>query len=263
MAHYQIILAYDGTDFFGFQRQGSTRTVQAELEKALRSLQWTGGAILSAGRTDAGVHASGQVIAFDLDWRHAPEALGRALNAALPSDVAVQSVQVAAPEFHPRYDALARTYQYQVYCSPDRNPLKERFAWRVWPEVDLGMLQAAAGLLRGVHDFAAFGAPTSLGGSTTRQVFAAGWRAQAGGLQFEVTANAFLYHMVRRLVFLQVLAGQGRVSLAQLKAAVEQAQPQTPGLAPPQGLALVRVQYGSENDGNQSSHPAFNEDAAV
>src|SRR3989337_127644 len=112
MVRYKVILAYDGTDFQGFQRQAKARTVQSVVEAALRSFGWQGKAILASGRTDTGVHASGQVIAFDLDWAHAPEALRSAINAHLPEDVAVQTVTQAADDFHPRYAAQARRYRF-------------------------------------------------------------------------------------------------------------------------------------------------------
>lgn len=253
MAHYQVILAYDGTNFFGYQRQGKQRTVQAEVEQALRQINWQGRAILAAGRTDTGVHASGQVVAFDLDWSHGNEALLRAINAHLPSDVAVQAVQEAAPNFHPRYDARERTYQYRIYCQPERDPLLDRYAWRVWPALRLEDLQAAADLLVGTHDFAAFGTPPRAESSTIRCVTRAGWYAtdlgwqpQAGSVLFEVAANAFLYHMVRRMVFLQVLVGTGRLALNTLEQGVLAAQPQTPGLAPPNGLVLTLVRYAED-----------------
>ncbi len=129
MARYQVILAYDGADFFGFQRQADgcgQRTVQGVVEQALRRIGWQGRAILFAGRTDVGVHASGQVIAFDLDWLHSTDALLAALNANLPADVAAQAAQLAADDFHPRYDARARCYRYRLFCQPRRDPLRER-----------------------------------------------------------------------------------------------------------------------------------------
>ncbi len=251
MAHYQIILAYDGTAFQGFQRQREARSVQGEVEAALRRLNWTDAAVTSAGRTDTGVHASGQVIAFDLDWSHSDEELGRALNAILPVDVAVRSVKLAAPGFHPRYSATARTYQYHIYCQVDRNPLLERYAWRVWPEANLDLLQAAAQTLVGRHDFGAFGRPPHAGGSTWRVVYTTCWQLEASGLRFEVSANAFLYHMVRRMVYLQVLAAQSQISLGDLDALVQtggMAQTQTPGIAPAHGLVLVDVQYGEKRE---------------
>src|SRR5574338_631645 len=198
---YKVTLAYDGTQFFGYQRQGSDRTVQLEVETALRQLNWQGRTILSAGRTDTGVHAAGQVISFDLHWSHGLAALQRALNAKLPVDVAVKAVEQAAPDFHPRYNASARCYRYQILFAPHRDPLRDRYVWRIWPPCEVGALQAAARLLHGNHDFAAFGTPPRPGGSTIRTVFQAEWQPQEEGiLWFEVTANAFLYHMVRRMV---------------------------------------------------------------
>jgi tRNA pseudouridine38-40 synthase len=251
MERYKVTLAYDGTQFYGFQRQGQTRTVQRIVEAALQQLSWQGRAILSSGRTDSGVHADGQVVAFDLDWAHAPEALGRALNAHLPEDVAVKSVEKAPADFHPRYDARSRCYRYTLVFSPGRDPLKERYAWRLWPPCEVQRLQAAAHLLHGTHDFAAFGTPPRPGGSTIRTVFQAGWQiGEQDVMSFEVTANAFLYHMVRRMVFLQVLVGQQRLSLEAFQAGIEEVQPLTPGLAPPQGLVLKEVRYAAGGSGN-------------
>jgi tRNA pseudouridine38-40 synthase len=251
MAHYKVILAYDGTHFQGFQRQGTSRTVQAELEKALRGLNWSGRTILSAGRTDTGVHAAGQVAAFDLDWPHPDEALVKAINSQLPEDVAVKSAEKVANDFHPRYDARERTYRYRIYLSPNRDPLRERFAWRVWPLPGLDLLQAAAQRMTGRHDFAAFGNPPHAGGSTERVIFSCGWQAAGDELRFEVRGNAFLYHMVRRMVYIQVQAGQNRLSLEAIDEAVLHARPLPPGLASAQGLVLWEVRYDIEAESSE------------
>lgn len=248
MARYQVILAYDGTAFAGFQRQANARSVQGEVEAALRHLGWQGKTILCAGRTDAGVHASGQVVAFDLTWEHPLPALVKALNAALPKDIAAQAVHEVEDDFHPRYSARARRYIYQLYCAEERQPMLERLAWRVWPAVDASRLHEAAASLPGDHDFAAFGAPLRPGGTTVRSVMRASWEEVsllpgARGLRFEIVANAFLYHMVRRLVFVQVLVGQGRISMQDWVRGLQNRQPQTPGLAPAHGLALAEVLY--------------------
>jgi tRNA pseudouridine38-40 synthase len=243
MARYQVILAYDGTGFLGYQRQKGARTVQGEVEAALLQLGWQGRSILSAGRTDTGVHAGGQVAAFDLEWSHSPTELGRALNALLPRDVAVGSVMEVEADFHPRFQATARTYRYRLYCSPDRHPLLDRFAWRVWPRAEPDLLQQAAGLLLGTHDFAAFGSPPKVGGSTVRTVTRAFWQIEEQTLRFEVTGNAFLYHMVRRMVFLQVAVAQGKLSLEELELGICAAKQLAPGLAQPNGLVLMRVDY--------------------
>jgi tRNA pseudouridine38-40 synthase len=247
MARYQVILAYDGTAFFGFQRQvqgKKSRTVQAVIETALRQIGWQGETILAAGRTDAGVHAAGQVVAFDLDWLHGEQALLAALNANLPPDVAVQAVLERRADFHPRYDALRRSYRYRILCSPLRDPLRERYAWRVWPAPELQRLQASAKELLGSHDFAAFGSPSHLGGATVRQVFEAGWRTQADEFTFEITANAFLFRMVRHLVGLQVSIGQGMLDVAVINQCFQSGSRELAKvLAPAQGLSLVQVVY--------------------
>lgn len=243
MAHYKVILAYDGTHFLGYQRQGSVRTVQAELETALRGLGWQGDSVLSSGRTDTGVHAAGQVVAFDLDWSHSQEELARAINYNLPTDVAVRELRLAADDFHPRFDAVDRRYQYRIYTSPYRDPLRERFAWRVWPAPDAGLLQAAAWLLPGSHDFAAFGKPPKPNGSTIRMIFSADWAVEGDEMRFTIKGNAFLYHMVRRLVFVQVQVGQNRLSLDEMDTGLRSTRPLPPGLAPAQGLSLMEVRY--------------------
>ena len=243
MARYQITLAYDGTDFYGFQRQGSDRTVQLAVETVLKRIGWKGLSILAAGRTDRGVHATGQVISVDFDWAHSTLALKNALNAYLPDDVAVQCVEETQTDFHPRFDALSRTYRYHIYCQPARNPLMDRFAWRVWPEVDFSILQEAASLFPGSHDFSVFGGPMKPGGTTIREVLKAEWTKKENDLWFEIQANAFLYHMVRRIVFLQIQAAYKKISLMDLQKGVESSSPLVQGLAPPQGLTLDKVTY--------------------
>ena len=243
MALYQLIIDYDGTHFLGFQRQARGRTVQGEIEKALLELGWKGSSILAAGRTDAGVHASGQVIAFELDWPHEPEKLQSALNARLAQDVVVKKTSIAEKGFHPRFDATQRTYHYRIYCSAQRNPLLERFAWQVWPKVEIARLNAAAGELIGKHDFCAFGRPLKDEAGTVRTVVQAQWRRSTPGWLFEITANAFLYHMVRRLVYVQVKYAQGFIDLAEIRNALRTGCRIKPGMAPACGLELAEVSY--------------------
>jgi len=256
MARYQVILAYDGTQYVGSQRQAASRTVQSELEKALRKLGWSGRSVLLAGRTDTGVHASGQVAAFDLDWQHAESDLLRALNANLPVDMAARDVRLAPPDFHPRFDATSRRYRYRLFCQPVRDPLREKSAWRVWPQVDGEALKAATPLFIGQHDFAAYGTPPRAGSSTLRTVMKACWQARDDEWHFEVQANAFLYRMVRRLVFVQVAVAQGKVSVEAIaRSLAGQAEGRErselpAGLAPAHGLTLVEVTYPSEIPGS-------------
>jgi tRNA pseudouridine38-40 synthase len=243
MAHYKVILAYDGSAFAGFQRQKKARTVQGAFEAALRQMGWQGKSIWAAGRTDAGVHAKGQVVRFALNWRHSPEDLRNALNFHLPQDVAARDVSPVSADFQPRFDAVSRRYRYHVFCQPVRDPLREGFAWRVWPPVDPEPMQAAAGRLIGAHDFGAFGRPMTPNGVTIREVFSAGWKSEGDTHLFDIRANAFLYHMVRRIVIVLVRVGQGEASLAVIDEALQTGRLKLTGLAPAEGLVLEEVCY--------------------
>lgn len=247
MARYKIILAYDGSAFYGSQRQAKRRTVQGTLETALRKLGWPGRTVILAGRTDTGVHAEGQVAAFDFEWPHGEAALRRALNANLPDDLAAQAVELAGAEFHPRFDARARRYRYRLFSGPVRDPLRERQAWRVWPEVDGKALAEVAGLFLGSHDFSGFGSPPDAKSSTVRTVTLSQWKAAEGEWRYEVQADAFLYRMVRRLVFVQVAVARGRCpaeAVVRVLARPQLKKELPAGLAPAHGLALVDVTYG-------------------
>lgn len=243
LAHYKVILSYNGSKFAGFQRQKDARTVQSEFEAALRKIGWQGKSILAAGRTDAGVHAVGQVVSFHLDWQHSLEDLRNALNYYFPEDMAVKSVETADEDFHPRFDAQRRCYRYQAFSSPVRDPIREVFAWRVWPELDMERMQKAGKGLIGVYDFQAFGSPTSEKGVTIREVFDLNWQQDGEAYAFEICANAFLYHMVRRIVFVLVKIGQGEVSPDILLESLQTGTLSLTGLAPATGLVLKEVRY--------------------
>ncbi len=242
---YRATLAYDGTGFYGFQRQrNAAPTVQGEVEAALGRISGQRVEVIGAGRTDAGVHASGQVIAFDLNWRHTPEALRDALNAALPEAIAVREVAEAAPDFHPRFDARSRTYVYRLYSASVRDPLRRLYAWHVSGDLDARAMQAAAECVLGTHDFTSFGTPPQ-GENPVRTVYEARWETGAdGAYTFTITADAFLQHMVRSLVGTLVQVGQGRMTVeafADILAARQRGL--VKGLAPPHGLTLVAVNY--------------------
>ena len=246
MARYKLILAYSGTDFAGSQRQAKHRTVQGELEKALREIGWSARSVTLAGRTDTGVHASGQVAAFDFEWTHGPEHLRDALNANLPVDIAVKDVEVVDAKFHPRFDAASRCYRYRLFCQNARDPLREKMAWRVWPAFNNDALIETARVFLGQHDFSAFGSPTREQSSTVRTVMVSEWKRLDDEWQYEVRADAFLYRMVRRLVFVQIAVAQGRCLKGTVVNALERPQTKNEipaGLAPAHGLTLVEVTY--------------------
>ena len=246
---YRATIQYDGTNYYGFQRQRrGVPSVQAELERALTRLVDRPIRVLGAGRTDTGVHALGQVIGFTIEWpeKHGLEALHRALNANLPPDIAVSDLVVARPGFHPRFDACRRSYEYHILNVPVRQPLWRYRAWHVVQWLDVDQMNEAAALLIGVHDFATFGRPT-VGESTIREVHAAAWRRDGQRVIFEICANGFLHRMVRSVVGSLQMVGCGKWSIsgfADALAARERKYSAT--AAPAQGLYLVSVEYDNE-----------------
>jgi tRNA pseudouridine38-40 synthase len=244
MERYQIIIAYDGTDFHGSQYQPDVRTIQREIETALHRLEWTGKSVIFSSRTDTGVHAAGQVAAFDMDWNHSPDDLRNALNALLPNDVAIKKLIQCSRDFQPRFHAVSRKYRYRIYCQPIRDPIKERFAWRVWPRPDFEIMKITSNFMLGVHDFSSFGNPTSTDGTTIRKVNSVQWRTDEDDITFEIVANAFLYHMVRRLIFVFIQIGQKNMEVGEFYDFINNPQPNPiQGLAPSQGLHLIEINY--------------------
>ncbi len=249
MPRYRVTLAYDGTDLQGWQLQApqpGTRTVQGEVEAAL--LRLVGGrrvVVAGAGRTDAGVHAEGQVASFDLPRELAPERLVRALNGLLPGDVRALEAGAVAAGFHARRDAWGKLYRYRLDTGPVQLPTRRRTAAHVHWALDLGVVEEAARLLLGRRDFAAL---ASAGGSaltTVRTVRRLDVRRDdAGTLVFEVEADGFLRKMARSMVGGLVAAGRGAVSLEQLRSALEAGDRRAwPAPAEARGLTLVRVDY--------------------
>lgn len=250
MTRYRARLAYDGTAYSGYQRQAAgIRTVQGEVEATLARLFKQPVTVLAAGRTDAGVHARGQVIAFDATWRQDDDQLLRAINAGLPDDIALQAIR-QQPGFHPRFDARSRTYRYEVLIAAVRQPLVRRRAWRKHQALDLIAMQTAAALLIGKHDFATFGKPPE-GTNTVRELFRSIWQQEAveagQRLTYIIEGTAFLQHMVRRIVGMLVEVGSGRRSLQAFEDAFRAADLSQAGhLAPPHGLYLQSVQYADD-----------------
>ena len=241
----RAVVAYEGTQYHGFQRQSPERepTIQGELERSLVAVTGQATTVLGSGRTDAGVHASGQVIAFDVVWRHTPGDLQRALNATLPGDIAVLTLSPADDTFHPRYQARSREYRYTLYNTKVRHPLYRRQALHVPEPLDVATMRAAAGCLIGEHDFGAFGRPTA-GDSTVRLMYRVEVASEPPWVTIDLEASGFLYRMVRSIVGVLVEVGRGRMPVgrvAQILAACDRSQAHT--TAPPHGLCLVRVNY--------------------
>ncbi len=234
---------YDGTEFFGFQRQATHRTVQGELERALEAVTRRPVRVIGAGRTDTGVHAMGQVVAFRVVWRHPIPDLERAWNALLPEDIAVWRLERAPKGFHPRFSARSRWYRYTIWNGGRRSPLWRRYAWVVPEPLNERAMQEAARCLVGEHDFAAFGQPPQ-GENTVRHIFRAEWVRDGDVLRFDIEGNAFLKHMVRNLVGAFLYVGRGQRPpewLAQVLEGRDRARCAPP--APPCGLCLMEVAY--------------------
>ncbi len=246
---YRAVVAYDGAAYHGFQRQiDGTPTIQAALERTISRVTGQSVSVLGAGRTDTGVHASGQVIAFDAMWQHDEPTLLRALNAELPADIALQTLERAPHGFHPRYDARWREYVYTVIQAEQRQPLHRAQSWHVYGDpLDGAALQAAATLLIGVHNCGALGKPPQ-GENTVREVVRSTWTHERIGAidvwRYTVIANAFLQHMVRRIVGGTIAVGQGKLTLDTFTAIFRAARLDARlRLAPPHGLVLTQVQY--------------------
>lgn len=246
------LVGYDGTAYCGYQVQPGVPTIQGALEESLATFTSMQGRIAGAGRTDTGVHARGQVIGLTLPWRHELAALQRAWNAHLPPDIVIRQVAAAPDGFHPRFRAERRTYRYFVRQGALREPLSSRYRLDVLQSLDLEAMQAAAQQLLGTHDFATFGNPPQ-GESTVRTVFAAEWhveRPDAMALQderrlvFTMTANAFLQHMVRKVVGSLLEVGRGRWSVSRFSSALQAANGALSAPpAPPSGLFFEWVTY--------------------
>ena len=243
MPYFRATVEYDGTDFFGFQVQADHPTVQGALEQVLARLTGEAVRVLAAGRTDAGVHARGQVIAFRCDWRHESADLMRAMNALLPETIAVLDLEEAPDTFHPRYSARSREYRYFVHNRPVRSPLRSRFSLHVPEPLDVEAMNRAAAHIVGAHDFATFGDPPA-GDVTVREVYRSEWLREGDSLVYIVEANAFLRRMVRTLVTGLLWVGQGRWQVADFLAALEaRDRAACPPPALPNGLCLWRVTY--------------------
>lgn len=255
VARWRATLAYDGTNYYGFQRQAAgIATIQAAVEDAAAAVTKQAVTVTGAGRTDTGVHATGQVIAFDVAWKHSTDDLLNAINAVLPDDIALQDLarlgEVVPGErgFHPRFDAVSRVYRYTVYPAAQRNPLLRRRAWHVRAALDVAQMQKAAHLLPGTHDFGAFGL-LPRGESTTRTVMRSEWASDDHLLVYCIEANAFLQHMVRRIVGMLAAVGRGAMTVDEFEAIFMSGQI-APGiaLAPSQGLVLEQVKYPGEGN---------------
>jgi len=264
-----MTVAYDGTQYAGWQVQLRRQTVQGALEKAIAQVANERVRVTGSGRTDSGVHAIAQVASFSLShWRARAEDLGRALNSKLPPDIAVSEISDAAADFHAIRDALGKRYRYQLQIGGGRDAFEYRYRWHLPGPIDVAAMRLAAEQLRGLHDFASFQAAGSDRKTTVRDVRAleiidqdaAGGAGQGGAgegvkrLAIEVEADGFLYNMVRNIVGTLIEVGRGKRDPA-WAAGVLAARGRTVAgpTAPPHGLFLLRVDY---HPSCRADHPA-------
>jgi tRNA pseudouridine38-40 synthase len=240
----RITVEYDGTGYSGWQVQAGRDSIQGRIENALERIFSQQIRVHGAGRTDAGVHARGQVAAFRAPRPFEAADLMRALNALLPPDIAVIAAACAADSFDPRRDARSRSYEYRILNQPIRSAFEFRSSWLVREPLDLGAMNATAAVFLGELDFASMRSLGSDETTTVRRVLASTWRREGNLLTYRVEATAFLRHMVRTMVAAMVDAGRGVTSpqqIAELLASRNRAL--APAPAPACGLYLVEVRY--------------------
>jgi tRNA pseudouridine38-40 synthase len=268
MRTLKLTVQYDGTDYVGWQRQAAGTSIQGLLEDALRPIEGRDVTVHGAGRTDAGVHARGQVASIRLAAAIEPATLARALNAVLPLDVRIASVEEAATDFHARFSATGKVYDYQVVNAPFVSPFLRRYVWHVIPRLDLDAIAAASAVLVGEHDFAAFQGSGSEVQSSVRRVRRLAWGSGGEGwgqavnreftihgltppapdlpLVMRIEGDGFLRHMVRTIAGTLVEIGLGRWppgEMAAILASRDRARAGT--TAPPTGLVLREVLYSA------------------
>jgi len=248
---FKLTLSYDGTAYAGWQVQANDRTIQGELERALRTILRTSVRAVASGRTDAGVHALAQVVSFACDTRLDTATLGKALNANLPRDIVVLDIREAPPGFHAIRDAVRKRYRYVIQDGPTRDVFLRAYAWQIPQRLDVVAMQTAAQSLLGTHDFSSFETSGSARVTSVRTISDLPVRRCDGKtmdrIVLEVEADGFLYNMVRNIVGTLAAVGRGKQPPSWVAEVLTAKDRKRAGItAPPQGLFLVQVHYLAE-----------------
>jgi len=244
MRRYKLILEYEGTAYHGWQVQPGLPTIQGLLQDALARIVGAPVSVTGAGRTDAGVHALAQVASFRADTRLDLPTLRRALNASLPRDIVVRQAAEVPPEFDARRSARSKIYRYSILCRDHPSAFLGRHSLYVPHPLEFAAMARAAELVVGTHDFSAFRAGTCTAATPVRTVLRAAWRQDGDLWHFEITANAFLQHMVRILVGTLLEVGRGKHRFSHVREVLASRDRRQAGkTAPPHGLCLVEVHY--------------------
>jgi tRNA pseudouridine38-40 synthase len=255
MKNYKIIVAYDGTRYKGWQIQTNTdMTIQGKLTGVLEQLAGHPVEVIGSGRTDAGVHAAGQVANFHIEEHFGKEEIFEALNRYLPEDIAVTAIEEVDARFHSRYQAQSKTYRYRIRTSPVGDVFARRFVYRYGQPLDVALMREAAQLLLGTHDFASFCGNKRMKKSTVRTITEIRITEQDGELRLDYTGDGFLQNMVRILTGTLIEVGRGERAPQSMTNILEAKNREAAGYtAPPQGLRLERVTYGKMDGGCEES----------
>ncbi len=239
-----MIIEYDGSQYHGSQIQPNAHTVQAALQEAIYRLTAEKAAVLFAGRTDTGVHACGQVIAFDTSASIPPQRWGLALNSVLPADIRVLESEEVSPDFHPRFQAVLKHYQYRIYRSPQGAVFQRHYAWCCTEPLNLEDMHRACPYLLGTHNFKSFCASGYTTKTFVRTVTYCRLREEGLYLLLDIAADGFLYNMVRIITGTLVDIGRGRIKPRDMEHIIASQERKNAGpTAPPQGLYLLQVDY--------------------
>lgn len=245
MRHIRLVVEYDGSELHGWQRQHNAPTVQQHLEEALAKLLQHETPVAGASRTDAGVHARGQVASFRTERPIPVHGVRRGLNSMLPASIAVRDASEVPEDFHPRFSATGKHYRYTILARPDRSPRYRNHAWHHPDPLSVHLMHDAARALIGEHDFAAFRAAGCTAKTTTRRIDSITLtRLHPHLLEVDIRGNAFLRQMVRIIVGTLSEVGTGRIAVGQVAEILASKDRTKAGkTAPPQGLELIEVRY--------------------
>lgn len=243
--NFKLVIEYDGTRYYGWQRQKEKRTVQGEIIKVIHTITREKVDLTGSGRTDAGVHAYGQVANFISNTKHTIESLHKGFNCLLPEDIVIKSLEEVDASFHAQYNAKKKTYHYRILNTQLPIAIKRQYAWHIRKKLDLGPMQEAAGHLIGTHDFKSFENVGSPRKHTTRCITKAFFIEEApDSYLFEIEGNGFLKYMVRNIIGTLVDVGTGKKSEKEFKKIMESLDRKNAGqTAPPHGLFLKNVEY--------------------
>ncbi|NIQ37346.1 MAG: tRNA pseudouridine(38-40) synthase TruA [Proteobacteria bacterium] len=245
MRNIKLTLEYDGTGYHGWQIQPNSSTIQGVLEEKIGIITGQRITLIASGRTDAGVHALGQVANFRTESSIPLEALKRGVNSLLPDDIAIKRVDTVSDDFHARFSAKSKLYEYRIFNNPVLSPMERNFSWHISQRLDLSKMQKAAEALLGTHDFSSFRSAQTDNLNPVRSMMAVEIKKKKNHIvSFRLRANAFLKQMVRNIVGTLVDVGRGKIEPGEFRGILEARDRTKAGMtAPPNGLFLVEVEY--------------------